>query len=85
MPAHPKRLLVIAGCLALAASFAIAQGAKGDKDKDAPPTTATQGATPEVGQITLDHTFKGFLTGDGRSSMKDFRGNVILLDWWGIH
>jgi hypothetical protein len=79
-----KRLLVFLGLIALATSPLVAQGPK-DKEKDAAPKTATQGATPAVGEITLDHTYKNFISGDGRTSMMDFRGSVVLVDWWGIH
>lgn len=84
-----RRLLAIVGCLAFIAGSMVAQGPKPadskDKEKEGPPKLAAQGATPAVGEITLDYQFKNFISGDGRTSMKEFRGNVILLDWWGIH
>jgi len=89
-----RRLFAIVGCLVLVTTFVCAQGPKtGDAkdkdkdkaDKDGPAKLATQGATPAVGEITLDYTFKNFMTGDGRTSLKELRGNVVLLDWWGIH
>jgi hypothetical protein len=82
----PRRLLAVVGCLALLTGPSLAQGPKADpKDKEGPPKVAAQGATPAVGEITLDYEFKNFISGDGRKSLKDFRGNVVLLDWWGIH
>jgi hypothetical protein len=78
------RLLVLVGMLAFAACPSFSQAAK-DKDKDEPPKVATAGKPPEVGEITLDYAFKNFISGDGRSSMKDFRGSVVLIDWWGTH
>jgi hypothetical protein len=84
--AHPRRLLVLASLLVFAACPLDAQAkSEKDKDKDAPPKVAAPGATPEVGEIIADYTFKNFISGDGRTSMKDFRGNVILVDWWGTH
>jgi hypothetical protein len=80
-----RRLLAMLGCLVLVTASLIAQGPKAEKDKDGPPKLATQGATPAIGEITLDYKFTGLISGDGRTSMKEFRGNVILLDWWGIH
>jgi hypothetical protein len=83
---HSNRLLTVVGCLTLGflASPLAAQGPKADP-KDAAPKLATQGATPAVGEITLDYTFQNFISGDGRTSMKELRGNVVLVDWWGIH
>jgi hypothetical protein len=83
----PRRMLALMSCLALIATPWVAQAPKSDKDKDkdGPPKVATQGATPAVGEITLDYEFKNFISGDGRKSLKDFRGSVVLLDWWGIH
>ena len=87
----PRRLLVLVGLLVFATSGLFAQGPKSDKekdkdkDKDGPAKVAAQGATPAVGEITLDYQFKNMISGDGRTSLKEFRGNVILLDWWGIH
>ena len=78
-----RRLLAMVGCLVLLTGSWAAQGTK--PDKDAPPKTAAQGAVPEIGELTLDYTFKNFITGDGRTSMMDFRGSVVLVDWWGTH
>lgn len=85
MPAFPNRMLALVGCFLFAVASVAAQAKSDSKDKDGPPKLATQGATPEVGEITLDHTFKALISGDGRTSLKEFRGNVVLLDWWGIH
>jgi len=85
---RPRHLLVFAGLFVFAMGGALAQGPKAadkDKDKDGPAKVAAQGATPAVGEITLDYDFKNMISGDGRTSLKEFRGNVILLDWWGIH
>ena len=83
---HSKRLLAILACLMLTTSDVLAQGAKPDPKKDeAPPKVAAPGATPAVGETTADHTFKILVSGDGRTSMKEFRGNVVLIDWWGYH
>ena len=79
---HSRRLLLAVACLALASGGVIAQAAK---DKDAPPKVAAQGAKPEVGEITQDFTFKSMVNGDGRMSLKELRGNVVLIDWWGYH
>ena len=83
-----KRFLVLVGLIAFAASPLFAQGPKDkdkDKDKDAAPKVAAPGAVPAIGEITPDFTFKNFISGDGRSSMGDFRGSVVLVDWWGTH
>lgn len=40
----------------------------------------------KVGQKAPDFTFNGvMLNGDGRTDLKEFRGNVLMLDWWGNH
>ena len=87
---RPRHLLVFAGLFVFAMGGAFAQGPKAgekdkDKDKDGPAKTAAQGATPAVGELTLDYDFKNMISGDGRTSLKAFRGSVILHDWWGIH
>jgi len=81
-----NRLLVLVGLIAFVASPLFAQSAKDkDKDKDGPPKVAAPNTTPDVGDIVADYTFRNFISGDGRTSMKDFRGSVVLLDWWGTH
>jgi hypothetical protein len=79
-----KRLLVLVGLIAFAASPLVAQGPK-DKAKDEAPKVAAPNTTPEIGNIVADYTFRNFISGDGRTSMKDFRGSVVLVDWWGTH
>jgi hypothetical protein len=81
-----KRLLAFLACFLFAAGLLVAQGPKAEKkDKDEPPKAAAPGAIPKVGEIIPDYTFKNFISGDGRASMKDFRGSVVLVDWWGMH
>jgi hypothetical protein len=83
---HSMRLLAILGCLTITTASAVAQAPKADGKKDeGPPKVAAQGAVPQVGEIVADYTFKNLVSGDGRTSMKDFRGNVVLIDWWGFH
>lgn len=45
-----------------------------------------QQAGLKVGSKAPDYTFNGeMLNGDGRTDLKEFRGNVVLLDFWGNH
>jgi hypothetical protein len=81
MPPLTRALAVLAVIGVIASS----SPGQASKEKDAPPKLANQGAVPEVGEITLDYTFKNLMTGDGRNSLAAFRGNVVLIDWWGIH
>ena len=38
----------------------------------------------KVGEKAPDYSFNGeMLNGDGRTDLKEFRGNVLMLDWWG--
>ncbi len=38
----------------------------------------------KVGEKAPDYSFNGLmLNGDGRTDLKEFRGNVLMLDWWG--
>jgi hypothetical protein len=47
---------------------------------------ATQESACKVGEKAPDFAFKGaMLNGDGRTELKEFRGNVVLIDWWGYH
>jgi hypothetical protein len=40
----------------------------------------------KVGEKAPDFSFSGvMLNGDGRTDLKEFRGNVLMLDWWGNH
>ena len=81
-----KRLLAFVSCLLFAAAPLVAQGPKADGKKDeGPPKVAAAGATPAVGEIVADYAFKNLVTGDGRANLKEFRGNVVLIDWWGYH
>lgn len=85
----PRRLVALVGCLALLASCVVAQGPKSekekDKDKDAPGKVLGPGDVAKVGDFSPDYAFKNLISGDGRTSMMGFRGNVVLLDWWGMH
>jgi hypothetical protein len=69
-----KRAFVVATLfLALAAPLA----ATGQETKDAPPAVAAEGRlAPE---IFVSH----WIGGDGRTSIADFRGEVVLLEFWG--
>ena len=83
---HLKSLTAVLACLALVGGGLLGQGPKSkEKEKDEAPKLAAANTTPEVGEITLDYTFKNLVNGDGRGSMKELRGNVILIDWWGYH
>jgi hypothetical protein len=73
---------IVLACVLALAAIVPAQAAKG---KDDAPKLAAEGATPNPGEITLDHTFKNLVNGDGRMSMKELRGSVVLIDWWGYH
>lgn len=81
MPPLSRKLAIVAWVAVMSMTGA----AQGAKDKAAPAKLATQGAVPAVGEITLDHTFRNLISGDGRTSMASLRGSVILIDWWGIH
>jgi hypothetical protein len=50
-----KRLLVLVGLIAFAASPLVAQGPK-DKAKDEAPKVAAPNTTPEIGNIVADYT-----------------------------
>jgi hypothetical protein len=85
-----RRLLVIVGCLAFVAGGMLAQGPKPadskDKEKDTGPAKVLgPGDVAKVGDIIPDYAFRNLFSGDGRTSMKQFRGNVVVIDWWGMH
>jgi hypothetical protein len=41
-------------------------------------------ASLKVGEKAPDYTLQGDqLWGDGRAELKEFRGNVLMLDFWG--
>ena len=47
---------------------------------------AAQQSGLKVGEKAPDYTFTGDqLNGDGRVELKEFRGNVVMLDFWGNH
>lgn len=39
----------------------------------------------KVGDKVPDFKFSSLLNNDGRMSLAEFRGSVVLLDWWGNH
>lgn len=48
-------------------------------------TMRAQGGVVKVGEKVPDHKFSSLLNNDGRMSLAEFRGSVVLLDWWGYH
>jgi thiol-disulfide isomerase/thioredoxin len=51
----------------------------------APGAARAQGAVVKVGEKVPDFAFQTLLNHDGRRSLAEFRGSVVLLDWWGYH
>jgi hypothetical protein len=48
-------------------------------------TTSAQGVL-KVGEPAPDYALSGeLLWSDGRTELKEFRGNVVLVDFWGYH
>lgn len=39
----------------------------------------------EVGQQVPDFTFARLRNGDGRQKLSEFRGQVVMLEFWGTH
>jgi hypothetical protein len=39
----------------------------------------------EVGQQVPDFTFAKLRNGDGRQKLSEFRGQVVMLEFWGTH
>ena len=39
----------------------------------------------QVGDKVAEFAFGSMLNGDGRSKLSEFRGQPILLDFWGTH
>ncbi len=39
----------------------------------------------EVGEVVAEFSFGAMLNGDGRTKISEFRGQPILLDFWGTH
>jgi hypothetical protein len=44
-----------------------------------------QSTTVKVGEKVPDATFTELLNNDGRKTLAEFRGNVVLFDGWGTH
>ena len=59
--------------LALAAPWV----ATGEDAKESPPAVAA------VGQLAPEIFVSHWIGGDGRTSITDFRGEVVLLEFWG--
>lgn len=38
-----------------------------------------------VGEQVPEFSFGQFLNGDGRSSLSDFYGSPVMIDFWGVH
>ena len=38
-----------------------------------------------VGQAVPDFTFGKLRNGDGRQKLSEFRGQVVMLEFWGTH
>lgn len=39
----------------------------------------------QVGEIVAEFAFPPMLNGDGRTRLSEFRGQPILIDFWGTH
>lgn len=48
-------------------------------------TEQTAPAVAAVGQLAPEIFVKHWIGGDGRTSIEDFRGEVVLLEFWGTH
>ncbi|HYC77548.1 MAG TPA: hypothetical protein VEI02_07960 [Planctomycetota bacterium] len=47
---------------------------------------SAQNAALKEGEKAPAFTFQNIhLNGDGRTSLEEFIGNVVLVDWWGYH
>lgn len=44
---------------------------------------APAGDSAKVGEKVTDYDFGRLLNGDGRTAFAEFRGQPILLEWWG--
>ena len=44
-----------------------------------------QSAAVKEGDKVPDASFTTLLNNDGRTTLAEFRGNVVVLDWWGNH
>lgn len=63
----------VALAFTLAGSFAAYPG-----DGKAPANAA-------VGELAPEIEVREWINGDGRTSLADFRGEVVLLEFWGTH
>jgi hypothetical protein len=45
----------------------------------------TAPATAAVGQLAPEIQVTDWINGDGRTSISDFRGEVVFLEFWGTH
>jgi hypothetical protein len=62
--------IIGAGILAIAAGWAAA---------------AEDGTAALVGKTAPEITVSDWINGDGRTTLKDFRGEVVLLEFWKTH
>lgn len=47
--------------------------------------TQTRTGPAQVGDKVADFAFGPMLNGDGRRKLSEFRGQPILIDFWGTH